>query len=264
MVDILKRVFLAFSSGEGVEKVGGSLPPACNALLVGEQRICRSLLLLAAVTAAAQAGMAVQFFAQAEIPRLPVCLQRCVPNVSPESLKKIKFSYPGTLAELLQQVARLHESGSLEPSPPSLIIVDRLEGFLAGPGPGLTRELSSAAHLAALLCDTAAFLTSILERRVSSSASCRVLASFQSEDVAWSSSLLQSPPVLDVLDRYFSGRCTLDRDSSYEAAASGLQEIWNIYFSGPGVSEASSSAVDAQWQLLVGADDSMEFKLTKR
>ncbi|KAM8825050.1 ATPase SWSAP1 [Synchiropus picturatus] len=261
MVDILKRVFLAFSSGEGEEKAGGCLPPACSALLVGEQRISRSLLLLAAVTAAAQAGMAVHFFAQAEIPRLPVCLQRCVPNVSPESLKKIRFSYPGTLAELLQQVARLHESGSLEPSPPppSLIIVDRLEGFLAGPGPGLTRELSSAAHLAALLCDTAAFLTSILERRVSSSASCRVLASFQSEEVA-----AESPPVLEVLDRYFSGRCTLDRDSSYEAAASGLQEIWNIYFSGPGVSEASSSAPDAHWQLLVGADDSMEFKLTKR
>ncbi|KAM9780510.1 ATPase SWSAP1 [Neosynchiropus ocellatus] len=252
MVDILTRVFQAFSSGEGGENVGGHLPPACNALLVGEHRVCRPLLLLAAVTAAHQAGMAVRFFAQTKIQSLPVCLQRCVPDVCPESLKKIKFSYPGTLAELLQQVASLHEPGGTEPSPPSLIIVDRLEGFCGG----LARDQSSAAHLAALLCDTAAFLTSVLQQRASSSASCRVLASFRSEEVA-----AESSPILDVLDRYFSRRCTLDRDTGYAAAASGLQEIWNIYFSGPG---AAGAGVDAEWQLLVGTDESMQFKSTKR
>uniref|UniRef100_A0A3Q2E4R4 SWIM-type zinc finger 7 associated protein 1 n=1 Tax=Cyprinodon variegatus TaxID=28743 RepID=A0A3Q2E4R4_CYPVA len=61
------------------------------------------------------------------------------------------------------------------PLPPSLIIIDRLDGFLRDPG------LSCAAHLAALLCDTAAFLTEVLQQRGPSSAPCRVIASFLSD-----------------------------------------------------------------------------------
>lgn len=176
---------------------------------------------------------------------------------------------------MLQQVASLHESPNTSPTPPSLIIVDRLEAYLCGPGGGshsgfYPGEQSCAAHLSALLCDTAAFLTHLLEQRSSSSAPCRLIASFQSEAdrrcVTGEASA--SDPILDVLDRYFQSRCTLDRDRSYMAAAAGLQELWHIYFSGTGITEASSTtdckdrpSAAQEWQLLMFPDGLMEFKL---
>lgn len=65
------------------------LPPeACSTvLLVGERSTSRSVLLLAAVTAASQMGMRVMFFTQTQIQSLPVTLQKCIPSLSPESLK---------------------------------------------------------------------------------------------------------------------------------------------------------------------------------
>lgn len=83
-------------------------------------------------------------------------------------LQKIKFSYPRSLEDLLQDVASLHESASGSAAPSSLIIVDGLEGYLRGPGVsgGLQQaEQSSAAHVSALLYKTAAFLTQTLEER---------------------------------------------------------------------------------------------------
>lgn len=167
-------------------------------------------------------------------------------------------------------MAALHESTNTSPTPPSLIIVDGLEGFLCGPGgsshsgfqPG---EQSCAAHMSALLCDTAAFLTRVLEQRVSSSAPCRIITSYTSEVDTGESSA--TDPILDVLDRYFLVRCTLDQDRSYEAAAAGLQEVWNIYFSGTGITQSSGSkdseeraGVAQEWQALIFPDGLMEFK----
>lgn len=278
MTDILTLVFRTFMSQTDARKdlkVTPPLPSTCGTLVVGEHSISRSVLLLAAVTAASEMGMKVVFFTQTQIQSLPVCLQKCVPSLSPQSLKKIKFSYPRTVEELLQQVASLHESTNTTPTPPSLIIVDRLEAYLCGPGGGshsgfYPGEQSCAAHLSALLCDTAAFLTQLLKQRSSSSAPCRLIASFQSEvdnghaDVEASS----TDPILDVLDRYFQIRCTLDRDRSYMAVAAGLQEVWHIYLSGTGITEASSPedckdrpAVAQEWQLLIFPDGLMEFKL---
>nr|XP_020478755.1 ATPase SWSAP1-like [Monopterus albus] len=267
MADILTLVFRTFMSQTGLQKDLSAAPPpptARSALLVGEPNISRSVLLLAAVTAASEAGMRVIFFSQTQIQSLPASLQRCVPNLSPQSLKKIRFSYPRTVEELLQQVASLHEPTNTSPTPPSLIIVDRLESFLRAPG-----EQSCAAHLCALLCDTAAFLTHILGQQSSSAAPCRVLASFQSEvdpgQRGGEASATQ--PVLDVLDRYFLVRYTLDRDTGYEATAAGLQEIWHIYLSGSGVTEVSGAkdcedtpAVAQEWQLLISPAGLMEFK----
>lgn len=190
-------------------------------------------------------------------------------------LKKIKFSYPRTVEELLQQVASLHESTNTSSSPPSLIIVDGLEAYLRGPGgvshsgfhPG---EQSCAAHLSALLCDSSAFLTQLLNQRSSSSAPCRLIVSFQSEadTVNASGDAFTKDPILDVLDRYFQVRCTLDRDRSYEAAAAGLQEVWHIYLSGTGITGASSTKkcedrpdVAQEWQLLIFPDGLMAFKM---
>ena len=177
------------------------------------------------------------------------------------------------MAELLQQVASLHEPTNTSPSPPSLIIVDRLESYLCGPAgsshsglqPG---EQSCAAHLSALPCDSAAFLTQLLRQRCSGSGPCRVIASFRSEvDTGGQAGgdASATDPILDVLDRYFQVRCTLDRDRSYGAAAAGLQEVWNVYLSGTGITEAEDcedrTAVAKEWQLLVSPDGSMEFKL---
>lgn len=168
------------------------------------------------------------------------------------------------MEELLQQVAGLHESTNTSPSPPSLIIVDGLEAYLRGPGgvshsgfhPG---EQSCAAHLSALLCDSSAFL-----------APCRLIVSFQSDvdTVNASGDAFTKDPILDVLDRYFQVRCTLDRDRSYEAAAAGLQEVWRIYLSGTGITGASRTKecgdrpdVAQEWQLLIFPDGLMAFKM---
>ncbi|XP_030262877.1 ATPase SWSAP1 [Sparus aurata] len=278
MTDILTLVFRTFMSQTAVTKelqATAPAPPTCSTLVLGDHSISRSLLLLAAVTAASEMGIKVMFFTQTQIQSLPVSLQKCVPNLSPESLKKIKFSYPRTVEELLQQVASLHESTNTSSSPPSLIIVDGLEAYLRGPGgvshsrfhPG---EQSCAAHLSALLCDSSAFLTQLLKQRSSSSAPCRLIVSFQSEadTVNASGDAFTKDPILDVLDRYFQVRCTLDRDRSYEAAAAGLQEVWHIYLSGTGITGASSTKecedrpdVAQEWQLLIFPDGLMAFKM---
>ncbi|XP_041830531.1 ATPase SWSAP1 [Melanotaenia boesemani] len=274
MADILTLVFRTFMSQTGLKKdvtVSPASAAPCSTLMVGNHRVSRSVLLLAAVTAASELGIKVVFFAQTQIQSLPVSLQKCVPSLSPESLKKITFSYPRTLEELLQQVASLHES----PIPPSLIIIDRLEGFLHGRGGGShsglhSGEQSSTAHLAALLCDTAVFLTELLEQRGSSSAPCRIIASFLSEvDTDHSSKDSSSTdPILDVLDRYFQVRCTLDQNRGYEAAAAAAEEVWHIYLSGRGITEASFAencedkpSLNQEWQLFIFPNGLMEFKV---
>lgn len=163
-------------------------------------------------------------------------------------------------------MASLHESTNTSPTPPSLIVVDRLESFLCAPGRH-SGEQSCAAHLSALLCDSAAFLTQVLEQRSSNSAPCHVLTSFHSEvDPGQADGEASATdPILNVLDRYFQVRCTLDQDRGYEAAAAGLQELWHVYLSGRGVTEdrdCEHKLGGAQeWQLLVFPNGLMEFKL---
>ncbi|XP_018554111.1 ATPase SWSAP1 isoform X1 [Lates calcarifer] len=278
MTDVLTLVFRTFMSQTDLKTDLTASPPpqtTCSALVVGDHGVSSSVLLLAAVTAASQLGMKVMFFTQSQIQSLPASVQKCAPSLSPECLKKIKFSYPRTVEELLQQIASLHESTNTSPTPPSLIIVDRLESFLCGPGGGSHSgfhpgEQSCAAHLSALLCDTAAFLTQILEQRSTSSGPCRVIASFQSEVNTGQVSAEPSAtdPILDVLDRYFQVRCTLDRDRGYEAAAAGLQQVWHIYLSGRGITDGSCTkdcedrtGVAQEWQLMIFPNDLMEFKM---
>lgn len=258
MADILTFTFGTLMSEPGPKR---GAPPSGSTLLVGDRAMGRSVLLLAAVTAASELGSRVVFFTRTRIQSLPAPLHKRLPNRSPDGLKvesaslvkcgsgvkgpgsdsglslvflkRITFCYPGTAQELLQQVARLHET-----TPPSLIVLDRLEAYLCA------GERSCAAHLCALLCDTAAFLTRVLERRSSGSAPCRLLASYHPEPRPG------PDPVLDVLRRYFQMRCTLDRDRGQEAAAAaGLQERWHVELSG----EA--------WHLLVHPGGAMELKM---
>ncbi|XP_054616490.1 ATPase SWSAP1 isoform X1 [Dunckerocampus dactyliophorus] len=273
MADVLTHMFANMSQADSKKDlvVTPPAPSQCSVLIVGEQSLRRSLLLLTAVTAASQMGIRVVFFAPEQIQSLPASLQKCIPKLSPESLKKIRFCYPRTVEELLQQIAGLHESNNTFPTPPSLVIVDRLEDFLCGPAcdrysgchPG---EQSCAAHVAALLCDTATFLTSVLKQQAPTSSPCRIIASYKSQEDGGDSSV--SDPVLDALDRYFEVRCTLHQDRSYKATEAGQQEVWHIYFSGTGITHEPCTtdsqvklALAQEWQLLMFPDGLMEFKL---
>lgn len=90
MADILTLLFRTFSSqAELKETPSGSAVPGAGggALLVGERSVSRSVLLLAAVTAASELGLRVVVFTQTQIQSLPAPLQRRVPSLGPESLK---------------------------------------------------------------------------------------------------------------------------------------------------------------------------------
>ena len=178
----------------------------------------------------------------------------------------IKFCYPRTLEELLLQVAGLHEPVNTSPTAPSLVIVDRLQNFLCGPGGGGSSfhqgEQSCAAHLSALLLDTAAFLTQVLERRAPWLAPCRLLASFQPDLEAGPADPAPPHPVLAVLDRYFAARCTLERDESFAAVAAGLEDVWRVELSGacPNDQSDRTDCTSQEWQLVIFTNGLMEFR----
>lgn len=175
----------------------------------------------------------------------------------------------------MQQVAGLHESTNTSPTPSSLIIIDRLEGYLSGLGIRSSNgyqlgEHSCAARLSALLLDTSVFLTRRLQECDPSLAPCRVIVSFQSErDTRQATGEASATdPILDVLDRYFQTRCTLCRDGSPNTALAGPQELWHIYFSGKGVAGSSipkdcdnKQGLAQEWQLLLYPDGLVQFKL---
>lgn len=278
MADILTRVFETFRAQSDIaaENVETSVQTSSrSALVLGDRGLSRSVLLLAAVTAASASGLRVLFLTQTQIQNLPVPLRRSVPRLNPAALKKIKFCYPRTLEELLVQVAGLHESTHSSLSTPALIIVDGLEGYLCTPTPSTssgfnTSAQSSAAHLSALLCDTASFLSQVLEKQGSGHAPCRLIASFQPHETPeHKSGEPTADPLLDVLDRYFQVRCTLDLNRSYNATSDGFKQVWNIYLSGLGITRSSckSEAIDdpqahtsEEWTLLLFPDGLMEFK----
>lgn len=91
MADVLTLVFRTFVSDSGLKKTTTPGPPPStaggSALLVGDPSTSRSVLLLAAVTAASELGVRVVFFSQTQIQNLPVSLKKRVPSLSPESLK---------------------------------------------------------------------------------------------------------------------------------------------------------------------------------
>lgn len=87
MADTLTRVFRTFASQDQVRKELTETPSIYSTLVVGEQNISRSLLLLTAVTAASQQGVKAVFFTQTHIQQLPLFLQKRGPILNAESLK---------------------------------------------------------------------------------------------------------------------------------------------------------------------------------
>ena len=91
MVDVLRHVFSTFiAKGGQVSPVSGGPPSPRSALVVGDSTMSRSVLLLAALTAASsRRGMKVLFFTRTQIQTLPPSVTGCLPNLSPDSLKVI-------------------------------------------------------------------------------------------------------------------------------------------------------------------------------
>lgn len=160
--------------------------------------------------------------------------------------------YVKTLEELVEDVASLHELASDAASPPSLIIVDSLDHYLLGSRVGpLQDALSPVAHVAALLHDTAAFLTQILQKRADGQGLCRVMVSFESECEGTRDSEVLAPELLlSVLDRYLQVRCTLEEVKGDREAG---QNEWQVY-----LSTMCPSRVQ-QWHMLLQAGGVLEF-----
>ncbi|XP_016377276.1 uncharacterized protein LOC107715634 [Sinocyclocheilus rhinocerous] len=244
MADILGVVFRRFASGTVTSNV--IFPPDAegNTLVLGDVNVSRSVLFLAAVTAATDLGLKVLFFTQTPFQSLPVSLRASVPGLRLESLKNVKFVYVKTLEELVEDIASLHELAS----PPCLIIVDGLDNYLHGSRVGpLQDDLSPVAHVAALLHDTAAFLSQILQNRAEGQGMCRVMVSFQSEcEGSRDSEALAPELLLSVLDRYLQVRCTLE-----EVKRDGE---WRVYLS------VMCPSLVQQWHMVLRAGGALEFR----
>lgn len=168
-------------------------------------------------------------------------------------LQNIKFVYVKTLEELVEDIASLHELVSEAASPPSLIIVDGLDHYLHGSRVGpLQDDLSPVGHVAALLHDTAAFLSEILQKRSDGQGLCRVMVSCQSEyEGSRDSEALAPELLLSVLDRYLQVRCTLEEVKRDKEA--GLNE-WQVYLS------VMCPSLVQQWHMVLQAGGALEFR----
>ncbi len=162
-------------------------------------------------------------------------------------LQNVKFVYVKTLEELVEDIASLHELVSEAASPPSLIIVDGLDHYLHGSRVGpLQDDLSPVAHVAALLHDTAAFLSQILQTRSDGQGLCRVMVSCQSEcEGSRDSEALAPELLLSVLDRYLQVRCTLEEVKRDE---------WQVHLS------VMCPSLVQQWHMVLQAGGALEFR----
>ncbi|XP_072550116.1 ATPase SWSAP1 isoform X1 [Salminus brasiliensis] len=257
MADILGIVFKQFSSHLCASKYTEVSSPESGALVVGDENINRSLLLLSAVTAASELAVKVLFFTQSQIQSLPVTFQG---GRRADCLKKIRFVYPKTLEELLEDVASLHELVSEPGALPSLLIVDGLERYVCGPAAQdkIPQEAqSAAAHLVALLHDTAAFLTQKLGDRDENQGQSRVIVSFQPERIGQDGcDMFALDPLLSVLERYLPMRCTSEKVRRVEG-----QDEWLLDLSGPGLQVNGDGNIEkrAQWHVVVQPNGALEF-----
>lgn len=164
------------------------------------------------------------------------------------------------LEDLLEDVASLHELVLEAAALPSLIIVDGLEQYVSGhvAQDRPQREAqSAAAHVVALLHDTAAFLTQKLNAQAENQAQCRVIVSIQPERKGQGGcDQLGSDPLLSILERYLQVRCTSEKVRRDE----GPNE-WLLYLSGPELQVAGcDDAVEQlRWRAVLQPNGILEF-----
>ncbi|XP_037674086.1 ATPase SWSAP1 [Choloepus didactylus] len=189
MAATLRRVLSAGgAAGPGEEKAGEAGLPL---LLLGGPGSGKTALLFAAALEAAGEGRGpVLFLARRPLQSLPGGTRAAR---DPLRLQKIRFQYPASTRELFRLLCSAHEARA---PTPSLLLLDGVEEYLAE-----DLRPHKAAHLAALLLDTAAHFS----HRAGPGGGCGVVAAFQTQEEADSGDTLQ----LALLQRYFPARCWL-------------------------------------------------------
>ncbi|MBN3305779.1 SWAP1 ATPase, partial [Amia calva] len=205
--------------------------------------------------AASELGLKVLFLCPSPMQTLPAALQDGRASLDPVSLKKMKFVYPRSVEELLGNIARLHVQDRV---PPNLVIVDGLDRYLCAEGEGAGEQQQQvAAHLSALLHDTASFLSQVLtgacaETPADPCRRCQVIASYSLSGKGQGEAAI-GDPTLSVVERYFPVGCTLDR----EHPSAGAQE-WRASFSGSPCTVGRGPQLGQQWRLTFSPSGAME------
>ncbi|XP_004458245.2 ATPase SWSAP1 [Dasypus novemcinctus] len=238
MAETLRRVLSAGgAAGPGEESAGQAGPPL---LLLGGPGSGKTALLFAAALEAAGEGRGpVLFLARRPLQSLPRAATR-VP-LDPLRLQKIRFQYPSSTRELLRLLCSAHEARA---PTPSLLLLDGLEEYLAEDlGP------HRAAHLAALLLDTAAHFS----HRARPGRGCGVVVALQTPEEGDGGEVLQ----LALLQRYFPARCWLQTaapgpgqrrrlQASLEPGGPGPRTEWEVAFSPDGEMTVTPRAAETR------------------
>ncbi|KAM9243177.1 ATPase SWSAP1 [Dugong dugon] len=193
MAETLRRVLVAGCAvGPAEENLVEAGPPL---LLLGGPGSGKTALLFAAALEVAGEGRGpVLFLARKPLQSLPL---RTEAALDPLRLQKIRFQYPPSTRELFQLLCSAHEA---QVPAPALLLLDSLEEYLSEhQGP------HEAAHLAALLLDTAAHFS----HRAGPGRGCGLMVALQAQEEADSGDTLQ----LALLHRYFPACCWLQRDA---------------------------------------------------
>lgn len=166
--------------------------------------------------------------------------------------------YPKTLEELLEDVASLHELVTETAPLPSLLIIDGVEQYVCVQNRLQQDSQSTAAHIVALLHDTAAFLKARTEK--SQQPPFRVIVSYQPEWEGRAGDVFAPDSILLVLERYLQVRCNLHKVIN----GGEVQNEWLLYLSGPGLHVDGygnlEKCVRLQWRVVMQSNGALEFR----
>lgn len=151
-------------------------------------------------------------------------------------------------------MASLHE---LPETAPLLLILDGLERYACVQDRPQQDSQSTAAHIVALLHDTAAFLKARCDKNQQTP--CKVIISYQPEWEGRGGDVFAQDSILFILERYIQTRCNL-----HKVITSGdAQNEWLLYLSGPGLLVDGygngEKCVGLQWRVVMQPDGALEF-----
>lgn len=138
---------------------------------------------------------------------------------------------------------------------PSLLIIDGVERYFKD-RPQQDSQ-STAAHIVALLHDTATFLRARNEK--CQQPPCRVIVSYQPEGEGQGGDVYAPDSVLLVLKRYLQVRCNLHKVINGE-----VENAWLLYLSGPGLQVEGlgngERCLGLQWRVVLQPNGTLEFR----